>query len=101
MATGGAHREHLVLAAKAGNQRAAAALAAQPDLPEPIEYVWDWWEELSAGRAEGFSGPAPLSWLDIDAWARRTDRDPKPHEIWALFLLDATMRAGWRKKQKE
>jgi hypothetical protein len=41
----------------------------------------------------------PVTWTTIDAWARRTGRDPLPHEIDALFALDAVMRSPRKEKK--
>lgn len=37
------------------------------------------------------SGLAPLSWGCLDAWARRTGRDPSPEECDALMQLDSAL----------
>ena len=39
-----------------------------PDIPDGLEWIWEWFWELSAGRQYGF-GPLPLSWADMAAWA--------------------------------
>jgi hypothetical protein len=40
--------------------------------PIPVEYGWHWhtWISLHSGRSYGAMGATPLTWLDIDAWAR-------------------------------
>ena len=36
----------------------------------------------------GPHGPQPLGWSDVDAWARRTKRDPSPWECHVIQRLD-------------
>lgn len=68
------------------------ALLSGPELPEDLEYLWNWYCEISAGRGEGMNGPAPLSYVSIDAWSRLTDTEIAPHEVRAIFWLDAISR---------
>lgn len=37
-------------------------------------------------------GPAPVTYLDIEAWARLTDRRLEPHEVQALTEIDRAVR---------
>jgi len=60
-----------------------------PDLPDLGAHVWDWFCELHAGRSCGMTGADPITWEAIDAWARRTDRDPMPWEVTAIKQIDA------------
>lgn len=84
-------RAHLVFAAARGSEHAILTLEG-PTFPAALEYLWEWFQELRRGLGEGLNGIAPLSWVTLDAWARRTDRDPEPHEADALFSLDAVTR---------
>jgi hypothetical protein len=38
-------------------------------------------------------GPAPLSWVTLDAWDRMTGARPDGEEIAALFTLDGVLIA--------
>lgn len=40
----------------------------------------------------GAHGPAPITYQDVDAWARLMDRQPEPYEVDALMKLDSAMR---------
>ena len=84
-------RAHLVAAAARGSEHAIRMLEG-PALPTALEYLWEWYQELRRGLGAGLEGIAPLSWVTLDAWARRTGRDPEPHEADALFSLDAVTR---------
>jgi len=64
-----------------------------PDLdgPEPhpaARYIMDWWRELHRARAAGAGGPAPIGFVDIDAWARLTGRRPTALEIAGIRAMD-------------
>jgi len=61
---------------------------AVPPLPEPLEYLWRWFRELSGFRGATGFGPARLTPLDILGHAILTQRWPAPWELQALNLLD-------------
>jgi len=61
-----------------------------PPLPEGFEYIWDWFKELDAARGSNGFGPAALSFVEIDAWARLTLRHPSPWDVAVLKILDVT-----------
>lgn len=65
-----------------------------PDLPLEGERLWGWFLELAGRRGVGAMGPAPLTYPDLDAWARLTRREPAPWEIWLLGRLDDTWLAS-------
>jgi len=56
--------------------------------PGSLGYLWDWFLELHARRGSGPMGAAPITWPDLDAWARRTRRDPAAWEFDVLARLD-------------
>jgi hypothetical protein len=59
-----------------------------PDYPSTFAYLFEWWGELSACRPVGFGGPGAISYLEIEAWARLTDRAPSPYEVALIRALD-------------
>ena len=77
--------------AKRGRKDAQAKLEG-PGFPERLAYLWRWFEELEQSREMGPHGLQPLTYVQIDAWARLTDRQPEPHETRLLMTLDAVMR---------
>jgi hypothetical protein len=85
----------LEVAAKVSPE-ARAALAGGVEPPETLLYLYGWWQELRAAAGSGMDGPAPLSYRDLDAWARLTDRHPEPLEVRAILQIDAVARRGWR-----
>lgn len=89
--TGGTLRTNYALAAAAGNPVAQAALA-EPPFPFALEHLWRWHCEIRQGLGYGMEGLASLTWVVFDAWARWTGNEPYPHEVSALFALDAIAR---------
>ena len=85
-------RAHLEAAARMGMPEAKAKLAERVS-PGVLAYLWQWFLELHGHRGVGPMGPAPLTWLDLDAWARRMRRDPAPWEFDVLSRLDDTFFA--------
>ena len=63
-----------------------------PPVPEELEYLWVWHAELTRTREMGTYGPKALSYAEIDAFARLTDRNVEPHEVDALLQLDLASR---------
>jgi hypothetical protein len=58
--------------------------------PEGLRYVWDWFLELTGRRTAGAVSWNPLSYGEVDAWARLMDRQPSPWEVGLLMRLDDT-----------
>lgn len=87
----GPRRKHLERAAKRGNKRARETLEGPGPFPAGLEYLWRWARELHPARGFGAHGPNPVTWPDLDAWARRTGRDPDPDEARALLEITAVM----------
>lgn len=52
-------------------------------------YVGGWFGELSGARSSNGFGVNPVSYAEIDAWARLTGRHPSFLEVSALRRLDA------------
>ena len=86
---GTTYRANLEVAARMGSVAARAELAG-PGLPIEAGYLWGWFVELNAGRSSNGFAANPISWAEIDAWARRTGTDPLPWEVRWIKVLDAT-----------
>lgn len=63
-------------------------------------HIWHWFIELSEGRGEGFSGPAPITHEAVLAWRANTGAKPRPLEIRLIFATDSAWRAEWHRLQK-
>jgi hypothetical protein len=90
--------EHWSEAARRGNAVARAKLDGPP-FPDALGYLWQWAMELQGRSGVGMAGLNPLSYGTIMDWATLTDQYPEPHEIEALLILDAVMRAPEPKDQ--
>jgi hypothetical protein len=88
-------RENLEQLARNPNPGVAAqgeALLEPPEFPDSLAYLWEWYSSLRMGLGEGMSGASALSWVTLDAWARRSGNEPEPRDASALFYLDAATR---------
>ena len=110
VAGGGDARAHLMQAARMGNKKAIELLEG-PELPDGMEYLWDWFTELNASRGLGvvmMSGThlrQPLTYEVIFGWAQLMDHeDIMPHEVRALITLDHVYlhpEAGEKEREAE
>lgn len=74
--------------------REAMAEIDGPGMPSgTLDYLWGWSDELLGRSGVTMDGLAPLNPTVIESWARLTERSPQPHEVQALFELDALRRA--------
>ncbi len=58
-------------------------------IPEPVEYLWGWFFEVSRGREIGFNGACPLSALEIKAWVEMTGNHMTRFDFHAIREMDA------------
>lgn len=84
-------RAILTARAEKGDPSAFDRLQA-PDYPDSLDYLLGWSHELYGRSGVGMDGFAPLTWEALDAWARRTHRNPSPEECRALMQLDSAYR---------
>jgi len=72
------------------------------DLPEPLfGYLWRWFEQLIDCREVGFAA-GPLTYQEIDAWARLMRFDVSPVEATLLRQLDRVYRlAMYERHERE
>lgn len=86
---------HLVAALK-------AHLAGGPPLvPEAGRLAWGWFLELSATRSWHASGPNPISFAEIDAWARLMRWPVEPRHVSLLRALDEAWLAHFYSKREK
>lgn len=83
---GSSLREHLAAARRQGMEL-AAELEPLP-LPDGAEYLVAWYGDLRSALGADLASPKPLSYTELDAWARRMEIDPTPTEVRLLFALD-------------
>jgi hypothetical protein len=60
-----------------------------PPLSLEVAYLWDAFINLSLGRQQGFNGPQPISYSEINSWMQATKQPLDAREVDALKALDA------------
>jgi hypothetical protein len=58
------------------------------ELPAAAAHVWQWFIQLHSRRPYGPSGPLPVPWSEILAWAELTGNAPLPWEVDLIQALD-------------
>lgn len=71
----------------------------QPDFPDDLDYLWEWFLELHSARQSGGFGAAPISYLEMEAWSRLTDRELRDWEARAIRTLDGMFLSQARKSR--
>lgn len=69
----------------------AAELEAEldcPPFPSEVGHIWTAWRRIRVRKAGGFNGPAPIEWVDIDAFCRRSGQHLTSTEIEMLETID-------------
>lgn len=64
-------------------------LAGLPLLPEVLEYLWEYYNQLSITRQNYGWGPTALTYQEIEAWSRLRHVVLDPWELDALLMLDS------------
>jgi hypothetical protein len=76
------------------NDQLADAMAAHlatgetPKVPEAGRLLWSLFVEISASRTYHAAGPHPLSFAEIEAWARLFRWPLQPHHLAAIRAID-------------
>jgi hypothetical protein len=82
----------------------ASLTPEEPWIPDEAVYLLEWFEELSATRATGMSGPNPLAPSDVYAWSTITGARLTPNEYFIIRVMDAAYVDGvleFLKEQRE
>ena len=72
------------MAERAGRK---CAELVQPEVDRQAQYLLRWFGELSQGRQNGM-GANPISWCEMEVWARMTGRHPNEWEVETLRAID-------------
>lgn len=70
-----------------------------PPAPAGAAHLLAWFADLAAGRGVGYMAPLPLSYSEMEAWARLTGRTLTPWEVLVLRRLDNAYLATWNEAQ--
>ncbi|MDI6742662.1 MAG: hypothetical protein QMD11_07970 [Smithella sp.] len=68
------------------------------DIPDFVNYLWQWFLELSRGRGYAEYGPMPLSYSEIKAWAQLTKTELQSWELNVIKKIDLIYLAKEIKK---
>jgi hypothetical protein len=98
--SGSSRRAHLRQVEKTSG-KTPEELLENPELPEPVKHVWEWWYELHNARSAGGMGQSPITYLDIQAWAKMSRQEPTPWEVQALREMDKVYMSWSREKGKK
>jgi hypothetical protein len=93
-------KDHLIAAAKQGDETAAATLRdrAAPVLSPAAEPVLKWFWTLKAAAPAGF-GPSIITFEAIRAWSLLLDVRPAPWQVRAIRAMDNTFNEAIQKKK--
>jgi hypothetical protein len=83
---------------QAAERQTGKSFIDEPEIPPAGEHLWIWFWEINAGRGSTGWGPAPLSYQEIDAWARLSGCDLRPWEVRVLKSMDGAFLAAAAKK---
>lgn len=73
---------------QSAEEQTGKRLIDEPEPPLAGQHLWDWFWQLDAARGGGMSGPLPLTFPDIQAWAKLLRLDVEPWEVVALRAMD-------------
>ena len=72
-----------------GNREAEETLSGLPTLPEVLEYLWEYYNQLSVTRQNFGWGPTALTYQEIAAWSKLRNVKLDPWELDALLMVDS------------
>jgi hypothetical protein len=79
------------------NIRFGQSPGPEPEIPDVVSHVWNWFWVVNNRRQYSPNGPQPLTFSEIDSWVRRMDLDARPEEIEMLVAMDdAFITASYR-----
>lgn len=67
-------------------------------VPAGGELLWRWFLDLSRTRRAGFGGPEPISYAEIEAYARSTRWPIEPRHVALLRAMDDAWMEHARKR---
>jgi hypothetical protein len=60
-----------------------------PEIPFYLEHIWEWFWQIRKGVQQGFSGPNPISWADINFWSNLLEIEIRPIEVEIIKEIDS------------
>lgn len=59
----------------------------RPPLPEPLAYLWGWFNQHSYGLSSGGMGPSTVTWEGLAAWSALMKIEMEPWESFVMVRL--------------
>ncbi|GEC42255.1 hypothetical protein EME01_63270 [Sinorhizobium meliloti] len=59
------------------------------EVPDHGAFIWEWFWELRQAQPPGFSGPVPISNVEVSVWCQLTGNIIRREELAILRALDA------------
>jgi hypothetical protein len=66
--------------------RAKSTAPDLPPFPWLLDYLWDWFCQLSMGLTVSGMAPSVVTWEALESWARQMDVELEPRE--AVLLVE-------------
>ena len=82
----------------AAYQSALVQLENQPEIPDWIQHIWEWFWELNRTRQSSMSGAEAISYREIKAWNYLKKINIRDLEVDILLLIDSIYLKIMRKK---
>lgn len=74
-------------------------MVPEPDVPDAGDHLWEWFWSLDAARPSNGFGANPITYSEIEAWARLVDAEPSPDEVRVIKAMDGAMLAELAKRK--
>lgn len=59
------------------------------EIPDCVDYLWEWFGELNMSRSSNGFGVNPISYLEIQSWNELNTNMIRPWEVKTLKKMDA------------
>jgi hypothetical protein len=73
----------------------------EPEVPEYVFYILEWFWQISSRRRSGMNGAESIGYADIACWRDLMQCDPTPQEIRVLLDMDDAFMAALAEEQRE
>lgn len=70
-------------------------------VPEPCRMLWGWFADLTATRTWHAHGPNPITYCEIEAYARLNGIPIRPQDVAAIRRLDAAWLSATLSKLRQ
>jgi hypothetical protein len=64
------------------------------DIPEHLEYIWNWFIELNNTRQHAEYGRLPITYSEMQAWCELTGSKPSSNDVKLIKLIDSLLLKG-------